>query len=56
MHWSDGYLVDRSIDRVLVGEPLAYEYELDAANYSVTDIQPVGDSFRCKEIIRMDDA
>jgi hypothetical protein len=55
MHWSDGYVVDRSFDRVLVRKPLTYEYKLDVDDYSVTRIQPVGESFRCQEITRMDE-
>ena len=44
MHFSDGHVVNRSIDRSILGLPLTYEYDFDVNGYSVTEIQAVGDS------------
>ena len=52
MHWSDGYVVNRSIDRSMCGLPLTYEYDFDVADYSVANIQPVGESLHWNRIER----
>ena len=44
MHISDGYVINRSIDRAMRGLPQCYEYDLDVHDYTVGNIQPVGDS------------
>ena len=50
--WSDGFIVDRSIDRTLTRSPLAYEYALMNRAFSLREIEPVGDNLELEITIR----
>lgn len=50
--WDHGFIVDRSIDRAIVGEPLAYEYELKNTSYHLRDVKPVGEDLKLEVTLR----
>lgn len=50
--WSDAYIVNRSVDRPLLGEPMVYEFAMENSAFTENPVGSVGEFLNIKKIVR----
>ena len=54
LSWSDAYIINRSIDRRLFGDPIIYEFEMENMAFAEDPIRAVGESVHLTKYVRQE--
>ncbi|MCA9006543.1 MAG: hypothetical protein KDA70_14825 [Planctomycetaceae bacterium] len=54
LYWSDAYIINRSIDRPLFGEPIIYEFKMENMDFVENRFRPAGESLQLEKRVHLE--